>query len=73
MRPAGPAGWEEGAGVMDGYLYRVTAPYYVAGFIACDGKVLRAAPIIKWLQGRSLAGVLDYFARRGWPVEQVGD
>lgn len=36
-------------------LYCVTAPHFVAGFEALNGKITNAAPIISWAVGRELS------------------
>lgn len=53
-------------------LLRVTAPYFVAG--ACwrlDGVWVcyRAAPIIRWMVGKSPVDVKAYLQRRRWQFE----
>lgn len=46
-------------------LVRIVAPNFVAGF-ETDGIVLRAAPIIKYLVGKSNADVRAYIKSKGW-------
>jgi hypothetical protein len=41
-------------------LWRIEAPYFVCGFIVRGGKIIKAAPIIKWLKGKTL------FEARSW-------
>lgn len=47
-------------------LVRVEAPHFVAGLIAQDGVVIKAAPILGWAVGKRTTWVAEYFRRRGW-------
>ncbi len=47
---------------------RVVAPHFVAGLEAVDGKVVRAAPILRWTVGKRLENLWPYFALKGWAV-----
>lgn len=53
-------------------FYRIEAPHFVAGFeTETRGdveRVVKAAPIIKWMMGRACADVLGYCVRKGWAV-----
>lgn len=46
-------------------LIRVVAPHFVAGFIT-DGIVRRAAPILKYLEGKTDEEARAYIASKGW-------
>jgi hypothetical protein len=52
-------------------LYRVTSNYFCAGLIMRNGKVVRAAPIIKYMKGWNIVRIRQYAARRNWTVERV--
>jgi hypothetical protein len=53
-------------------LYRVTAPYFVAGFVATEaGTVTRSAPILKWARGKTTGEVVKYCLGRRWGVEYL--
>jgi hypothetical protein len=51
-------------------LVRVVAPHFVAGF-ETDGVVRRAAPIIKYLVGKSDDEVRAYIKRKRWVASVV--
>lgn len=53
-------------------LVRVVAPHFVAGF-ETDGIVRRAAPIIKYMEGRTDEWVRNYIASKGWRAGIVPD
>ena len=46
-------------------LVRVVAPHFVAGF-ETDGTVRRAAPIIKYLVGKTDSEARDYIKSKRW-------
>lgn len=50
-------------------LYRIRAPYFVAGFEAKNNTIIRTAPIIKYMKGWTVKRALDYISRRGWKVK----
>jgi len=54
-------------------LYQVTAPHYCAGFLASpkSSRVLQAAPILRWTEGRSLREVIMYLRGKGYRVEEI--
>jgi len=47
-------------------LVRIVAPHFVAGLILRDGKVIRAAPILKWTVGKQQKWLSQYFKSKGW-------
>lgn len=47
-------------------LVRIVAPFFVAGIEAQDGRVVRAAPILRYMRGWDGARVASYCASRGW-------
>lgn len=51
-------------------LVRVVAPHFVAGF-ETDGVVRRAAPIIKYLVGKTDNQVRAYIKSKGWKASIV--
>lgn len=53
-------------------LVRVVAPHFVAGF-ETDGVVRRAAPILKYLVGKTDEEARRYIARKGWRASVVSD
>jgi hypothetical protein len=53
-------------------LIRVVAPHFVAGF-ETDGIVRRAAPILKYLVGKTDQEARRYIARKGWRASVISD
>jgi hypothetical protein len=51
-------------------LVRVVAPHFVAGF-ETDGVVRRAAPILKYLVGKTDEEARRYIARKGWRASVI--
>lgn len=51
-------------------LIRVVAPHFVAGF-ETDGVVRRAAPILKYLVGKTDDQARAYIKRKGWKASVV--
>ena len=51
-------------------LVRAVAPHFVAGF-ETDGVVRRAAPIIKYLVGKTNDQARAYIASKGWKASIV--
>jgi hypothetical protein len=51
-------------------LIRVVAPHFVAGFES-DGIVQRAAPILKYLVGKSDDEARTYIKRKGWQASII--
>lgn len=51
-------------------LVRVVAPHFVAGF-ETDGIVRRAAPILKYLVGKTDHEARRYIAKKGWKASVV--
>lgn len=50
-------------------LYQIESPHFTAGFILdSDGSVVRAAKIIKYMEGWSLNRVKAYCHKKGWRI-----
>lgn len=47
-------------------LVRVVAPHFVAGFESDGSRVVLAAPILKYLVGKSEAYARHYIKQKGW-------
>lgn len=56
---------------MSDVLVRITAPHLVAGLQARDGRVVRAAPILRYMLGWDGSRLADYCERKGWTWEIV--
>lgn len=52
-------------------LIQITAPHFCAGLVAKDGRVIRAAPIIKYMRGWTGQQVADYCREKGWHWERI--
>jgi len=50
-------------------LYRVTAPYFVAGLVVRDQIIVEAAPIIGWSVGTLFSEFYRYAGQKQWTVE----
>lgn len=46
-------------------MLRIVAPHFVAGIVRGGD----AAPIIRYMKGKTLHWILSYCARKGWSVE----
>ena len=51
-------------------LYRIEAPHFVAGFVSDLGKCRVAAPIIRWMVGKSVKEIKVYCQRKNWKIER---
>jgi hypothetical protein len=45
---------------------RVEGPHFVAGVVAVDGKIVRAAPILRYMIGWDGKRFRNYHAEQGW-------
>jgi hypothetical protein len=45
---------------------QITAPHFCAGVVARDGRVVAAAPIVRYMVGWDGRRVRDYCRRKGW-------
>lgn len=52
-------------------LVQITAPHFVAGLQAEDGRVVRAAPIIKYMIGWDGGGLKSWCHHKGWTYQVV--
>jgi hypothetical protein len=52
-------------------LAQITAPHLCAGIILRNDVVVDAAPILRWMIGKSRDFVRSYCARKGWSVVVV--
>lgn len=52
-------------------MIRVVSPYYVAGIIVDGGRVIKAAPILRWSIGKSFSEIKAYFAHKGFIIEEL--
>lgn len=52
-------------------LYQVDANHYVAGLVVDQGRIVQAAPILRWTVGRDMRRVQAYLTKRGYRVDLV--
>lgn len=55
-----------------GILIRIVAPHFVAGIVPETGRVVTAAPILRYMTGWTGAQVADYCRAKGWTWERIG-
>ena len=51
----------------------IDAPHFYAAVAVRDGVVVKAAPIVAWMIGKSVARVLSYCRQKGWRAEVRDD
>jgi len=49
-------------------LVSIDAPNFCSGVIVRDGRVVEAAPIVRWTIGKRYEWLADYCRRHGWKV-----
>lgn len=52
-------------------LIQITAPHFVAGIVALDGRVVEAAPILRYMAGWTGQEMVACCRRKGWTWEQA--
>lgn len=52
-------------------LVSIEAPHFCVGIVARDGKVIEAAPIVRYMKGWTGREVADYCRKKGWRWEVV--
>lgn len=53
-------------------MIRIEAPHFVAAVVLDDfSKVIRAAPIVRYMLGWHMTGVMGYCRKKGWAYELV--
>lgn len=66
---------ERGCGRMadreKGRLIQVSAPHFTAGVEARDGRIVRAAPIVRYMVGWTGDRFAAYCRHKGWAWERV--
>ena len=51
-------------------IIRITAPYFCCGAVlGSDLSVIKSAPIIKWMIGKSWKFIYDYCKKKKWKLE----
>jgi len=53
-------------------LFQVKAPYFCAGIVIKNDKVIAQGPILKYMKGWSQAEVQRYCDNKGWYFNKVG-
>ena len=54
-------------------LVRIEAPHFVAGALLEDGRVVRAAPILRYVVGWDVVRLLEYAERKRWRASLSDD
>ena len=49
-------------------LYRIVTPYFVAGVIVRNGKIVEAAPILNWSRGRSIKSLENWCSKKRFSI-----
>lgn len=52
-------------------LYQITSRYFCAGIEVAGGRVVKAAPIVKYMIGRSMEWVRAYCFKKGFTIIRV--
>jgi hypothetical protein len=52
-------------------LYRLTSSYFCCGFVTKDSIVIDAAPIIKWMKGKTLIQVYNWCIKKSIKFEKL--
>lgn len=52
-------------------LVQVKAPHFTAGFVSDGARVTEAAPILKYLIGKTEAWARHYLKQKGWTASVV--
>lgn len=50
-------------------LVRVVAPHFVAGFLVYEDRVVKTAPILRWMKGMRGEQSMAAMERKGWTWE----
>ena len=52
-------------------LIQIITPHFVAGLVAREGKVVEAAPIIRYMQGWDGRQVAAYCKKKNWEWRKI--
>lgn len=52
-------------------MLRITSNHFCAGVVLRNGRVVRAAPILKYMIGWNELRVLSYARMRGWKADAL--
>lgn len=50
-------------------MIRIDAPHFCAGAVVENSAIVDAAPIIKWMIGKTIDQVMDYCHRKKWACQ----
>jgi hypothetical protein len=51
--------------------FYISLPYATFGVVSCNGKIVSAAPIARWVVGKTEAYVLEYYRKRKADVVEI--
>lgn len=54
-------------------MIQIDAPHFCAGAELYDGKVVRAAPIIKYMKGWDIHRIKMYCKKKKWKLEIINE
>lgn len=52
-------------------LFQITAPHFVAGFVVVSGRIVLAAPIIRYMAGWNGERTAAYTRSKGWKLAEI--
>lgn len=52
-------------------MIRIDAPHFCAGAIVQNGKIVKSAPIIKWMINKTVAQIMSYCKQKNWSCEYL--
>lgn len=52
-------------------LYRIQTDYYTAGVITKSGRIIKAAPVLKWAIGKPITKLQRWAKKKGAKFEMV--
>ena len=53
--------------------YQINAPHFCAGVETRGEKIIRTAPILKYMRGWKAERMIDYCREKGWTVVELGN
>jgi hypothetical protein len=50
-------------------IYSIDAPHFNAGVVSLNGKIILAAPIVRYMMGWEIEKVKEYCEKKRWKIE----
>jgi hypothetical protein len=57
--------------MIEGDLYLVNAPHFYCAILMRNDRCIAAAPIVKWMVGKSRTDIVAYAQKKKWRVERI--